>query len=1707
MKKIAIFAPSPISGSGGVGRIYNFAQALGRNGYECHVFVFDSGCNSASVLSSNANKFYNTVGFICHTENEVLDCVFDLVIATRWDTVKLANQVQSKAKAYLIQDFESYFNAVGDSSISGENSYLSGFKPLTYGRWLARKLQVEFGNTPIYFDFASDLKSFRCTTNMQKRLNSQPKIAFIYQNDKQRRCPILGIEALGIVKHVRPDVKLYFVGTEEAPQLWYDVSNTGNLSLKQLNDLYNKCQVGLSLSSTNPSCNAFDMMASGLPSVDLYRENNIFDIPSEGVLLAHQTAESIAEAVLHLINNPVELITRSKSGIKFMQDRSQDKEVKTFLAAVDTLLFQTVNQLDLSVLGYPLYTQPPVVAKFLRNDFTKAHCHHQRSFSTFSGKHDHNADNIYYSTNELEFEPILVEMKLATKSALKTAASKVKVNLKRQKVLKFLVKKLGLDSRLDASLFDEYYYLEKNPDVAASKMNPFKHFIRYGAAEGRSPSPYFETDWYLSTNADVGKSGMSAIVHYLFHGSKQNRSPNSELDSVGYLSQYPDVRAANLHPLLHYVIAGESEGREPGESFSPTWYKDNNLDVVKAGVPLLLHYLSYGRSEGRLAIAPSYEIGKTETQNTLPLIDGKSVSVFEWQAKDSDLEPQFERDKKQILSGSQLDLQVSFDIWSTVIHRRCHPDEVKLRSARLVLLNAWNNILPGMRTSVILMTARMRAENASAPNRDYEYCFDDAVDLWLKNILVSSVDQETLLNLKRQILEHELAAEIESIELDTNSHNALKELRRAPIFISDFYMAPPFIENLLRSVGVLEYFARGYVSCDGFENKRSGKLFHKVLKDFKLVPSQLLHVGDNPLADMERPISLGINVEPYVSKKDEARNAWYTEAFNALRQGDNSIHERRILALIEECSRQIPLCFSDQDKRLYEVGCKVGLLAFGYCLNLMQDGIINNNKEIIFFAREGILLKSIYDLISNNRPFTREAPLSKLLFVSRRATFAASLKSLENKDLMRMWTMYSHQSPYAFAKSLNLDTNYAIEAAELVGIDAHKVISAPWQDKNFQAFMNEPSFKQYALLDIARQRALLKNYIAQELAPDQKKILISDIGWRGTIQDNVSHLLKIPTRGHYFALFKYLNEQPENSSKVGWLSDVNCGGKYELPDSPSPLEMIFNGAGGSTIGYKVNEAGVIEPVLDTYPGEEAVINTLKACRIGMEAIVPILVNYVKLHGLMASDFLNLNRKIANDIIMCPPAVIADLYGQLEHNETFGVGAVVATQDASFSDAVNVPAGAALHSSFNEWLGKQWTQGMSRQSAVQKWWLTATIKQRSSAPLSVTKVFAPNILKSVGSTLAVYAPQPINSSGGYKTIINTVRGLVEMGLKAEIFLEYQSSDTSILEEYLGNVPATIHTSWSSHKNATVALATIAHSAKYVNSKVTANCLGYLVQDDEALFQPIGDSYVDAENSYALGLNHFTIGNWLTHMINNKYLSPAYPAGFGVDTEIYKLVGHIKREKTICALYQPEKLRRGSKLVLEALSLVKKRYPDVNILFYGSNEDPQVNFDFVNLGLMTDLSQINMLYNRCIAGVCLSLSNPSRIPFEMSASGCTPVDVYRYNNLMDYNSDMGILAFQSAESIAEALLKLLLQSELTKNHAENLAVRVTCKTLEWERDTMAANILNVLEGKKCVNWETKLLYDREPIVSLNDDNFAVQEFCKQQLRLAMTKPIYT
>ena len=364
MRKAAWLLPALLEGSGGHRTMFQNIKVLEDNGYINDVYIEDQGqISNNAELKKQAERLFNAKDCNLYLGFENIPSDYDVIFATVWFSAKIVRDINTTAKkVYFIQDFEALFNPMGDGYLMALNSYCYGLHPVTIGHWLAHKMESEFNTPAQCFDFCADSRIYKPLG--VKRENA---VCFVFQPDKPRRCSVIGLEALGIIKYLRPDVKIYLYGSRMMKNVWFEHENLGIISLEKCNELYNKCSVGLCISSSNPSRIPFEMMAAGLPVVDLHMENNLYDMPEGGVLLAHYTPESIAEAVIRLLDDDEKRKKMSLFGIEYMKYKDITDGYSQFYEAIENIV---LGRDDEKHMYSTIYKKGPIIADVIMNQLS-----------------------------------------------------------------------------------------------------------------------------------------------------------------------------------------------------------------------------------------------------------------------------------------------------------------------------------------------------------------------------------------------------------------------------------------------------------------------------------------------------------------------------------------------------------------------------------------------------------------------------------------------------------------------------------------------------------------------------------------------------------------------------------------------------------------------------------------------------------------------------------------------------------------------------------------------------------------------------------------------------------------------------------------------------------------------------------------------------------------------------------------------------------------------------------------------------------------------------------------------------------------------------------------------------------------------------------------------------------------------------------------
>lgn len=202
---------------------------------------------------------------------------------------------------------------------------------------------------------------------------------------------------------------------------------------------------------------------------------------------------------------------------------------------------------------------------------------------------------------------------------------------------------------------------------------------------------------------------------------------------------------------------------------------------------------------------------------------------------------------------------VSFDFWNTVCYRLKSPEYVRYMTAVEIIRKYQLALSPVALVNIQKQVANGLNEIAKSFGRDAEYRLFES---WLyvsSQIMSKDFDHEDLANFA-------ISVEVNLSKLNTYIHPKVTSLllklsiSRDIFIVSDFEGSSEYLAAILNSKKDADVELTDRinvrVSSEIFLSKRSGALFHFTFQH--LAYSEIVHVGDDYLADFASPTNLGI---------------------------------------------------------------------------------------------------------------------------------------------------------------------------------------------------------------------------------------------------------------------------------------------------------------------------------------------------------------------------------------------------------------------------------------------------------------------------------------------------------------------------------------------------------------------------------------------------------------------------------------------------------------------------------------------------------------------------------------------------------------------------------------------------------------------------------------------------------------------------------
>ena len=515
---------------------------------------------------------------------------------------------------------------------------------------------------------------------------------------------------------------------------------------------------------------------------------------------------------------------------------------------------------------------------------------------------------------------------------------------------------------------------------------------------------------------------------------------------------------------------------------------------------------------------------------------------------------------------------ISCDIFDTLLFRACdNPQKVFLNVGKRLIESIDN--FPY--TPITYMNLRREAEQLACLENKYrsgnpQYKFSEIISRL-------PFDEET------KIILHDLEIECEHDVLYLNPYissllyychtSGLKI-----VLVSDMYHSKEQILSFLSRVKFdVKIVSALFVSCEWQCDKSEGKLFRILFKHFPhILPDKMLHIGDNPKADIIGAQTVGMHSVLYNPSISEFGDIYdFEKHLYHVRLGE-------IQTLRKLASTTAPIELVDTDLEFYKIGAEIIGPAYSLFVDwILEYALRNNVKQIAPFMREGELLS----IVINNAIMFRKLPLScKPLFISRRPAFIASIYN-ENYDT-RISEMLLRADRLLFEILDEVGIDISGTTLSNYGSMTFRECRGNGLEQDVREFFSNNETKSMIINYAKNQRMLLLRYF-EEFSNGQK-VLTVDIGAKGTTE---SYLHKIITNEGYpvqsqnvlmmgtttsnilnildgVHINAWLGIAGENENEIGRI-------KYQI----QIIESLVNANCGTILSYK-NCNSNIRPILD-----------------------------------------------------------------------------------------------------------------------------------------------------------------------------------------------------------------------------------------------------------------------------------------------------------------------------------------------------------------------------------------------------------------------------------------------------------------------------------------------------------------------------------------------
>lgn len=346
-------------GGGGHFNIFRMAKLFALAGWRQAIWMNTKRHDrtGADAFASMVQNYYFVnadLEYVDDAPDEFRDLDTEVVVATDFTTIEYAKKIRSARRIfYFVQDYEPYFHPVGSENLLAENTYRQDVDCICAGPWLKHKMQ-QHGRWAISYDLAVDHGIYRRPPATRTR-NKVPRVVFYCRLHTSRRAVELGIAALTLLFEQGYSFHAELLMGDSLPAgttLPFPHTVHGTQTHEQLAQLYATTDAALVFSATNYSLLPQEMMACGLPVLEIDTDSTRTAYPPGVVSYVPAPPHDMARALADLLDDRDRLDRQADLAHDWVSRLSWDRSAETIVQGIRGRL-RELGMADSRLLAQP----------------------------------------------------------------------------------------------------------------------------------------------------------------------------------------------------------------------------------------------------------------------------------------------------------------------------------------------------------------------------------------------------------------------------------------------------------------------------------------------------------------------------------------------------------------------------------------------------------------------------------------------------------------------------------------------------------------------------------------------------------------------------------------------------------------------------------------------------------------------------------------------------------------------------------------------------------------------------------------------------------------------------------------------------------------------------------------------------------------------------------------------------------------------------------------------------------------------------------------------------------------------------------------------------------------------------------------------------------------------------------------------------------